>query len=535
MKALLANNAQRWLAGTGREVFASQIWIFALRLLQLTAQIAAFWYFALLMQTIVVDEKDLKVGALLPFMTSAACWALFAFVSDMIATYTKDAFEQTLEKRVHSALKSQQTALTRRFSLAYWQQLLLENLNDIATYHTQYSVQKWLSLSAPIIVLTVIFPINYIVGAALLLTMPVVPLFMILVGKGAANLHQKHFIALERLGNMFSDRLKALALITASNQHQTQVKRLQDASNIVNRKTMQVVSVAFLSSTVLDFFSTISIALVAVFIGFSLIGEFSFGPVITLNLGLFMLLVSPLLFSELKTLGRYYHQKAKAEASAERFVNVLSAKVEAVTKSAFSELTWLNYQVSAGSSVVNAKKLHLCKHDWVLLTGNSGAGKTLLLEGLMGFRQASHAFSSPCTLLGQKPVILDTTLFHNLSLAREDISAQEMLRAINDVQLCDWFMSLPHGLQTVMDDFPKLSGGEAQRLALARVLLQQHEVVLLDEPTAHLTSEQHALISELVHDKLKDRTVIWVSHKTLPSTWFNQHWHIEKQDLENVL
>ena len=133
-------------------------------------------------------------------------------------------------------MRSKQVSVTRRYSSTYWQQLLLNNLSDIGDYLTQYSVQKWISAIAPFVVLVVIFPVNYVVAICLLLTMPVVPLFMILIGRGAAVLHRKHFIALERLGDMFSDRLKGLSLITSTGQHAQQLKRLDSASNIVNRK-----------------------------------------------------------------------------------------------------------------------------------------------------------------------------------------------------------------------------------------------------------------------------------------------------------
>lgn len=519
-----------WLKQTSRLARPWQLGIFVVRLFQLAAQITTFGAFSRLMHLIVVEQQAVFFNEMLPLIMAMCTWVVCSHMADAMTHQAKAVLEANIEHNVHRQLQEKQLVLTRKFSTTYWQQLLMNNLGDVGDFLTQYTVQKWLAAMGPFIVISIIWPVNYIVALMLLITMPIVPLFMILVGKGAASLHRKHFVALERLGDMFSDRLRGLKLVTSTGQHNAQHKRLDDASKIVNRKTMNVVSVAFLSSTVLDFFATVSIALVAVFIGFTMLDKLTIGPSISLQQGLFMLLVSPLLFSELKMLGRLYHQKAKAEAGAERFAQIFKEPFVNKANTSYEEVSWLNFNLPLPP--LHASQLSIKKGEWVLLSGVSGSGKTSLLEALMGFRSASHTLSGNVAMLSQQVAILDNTVAFNLHLGNCDFSKEWILHALTTVGLLDWYTHLPNGLNTQLGDCPALSGGEAQRLALARILLLQTDIVLLDEPTAHLTDSQHQLIATLIHEKLSNKTVIWASHKSLPQQWFNQHWQIKEGEIE---
>ena len=348
---------------------------------------------------------------------------------------------------------------------------------------------------------------------------------MVLVGKGAASLHRKHFVALERLGSQFTDRVKGLALITTFNRHGDEKLRLAVANERVNTRTMAVVSVAFLSNTVLDFFSTVSMALIAVFIGFSLLNEIQLGPSLHFQTGLFLLLISPLLFSELKTLGRFYHQKANAESAASALQPVLRHKILMPGKGAFSGISWINFHDE--QALINAPYLSIMPGDKIALTGASGAGKSVMFEALMGMRNASHQLGSKAVMINQSSIIAATTLRGNLTMGFT-VKEEDLWQQLERVGLTGWAQSLPQQLDTPMGEHPPLSGGQAQRLCLARVLLMDAEIIFLDEPTAHLTEQQHNALTALICGLLHDKTVIWASHKSLPETWFNRHWEMQK-------
>ncbi|XQW86219.1 ABC transporter ATP-binding protein/permease [Thalassotalea piscium] len=521
----MASSTQHWLAKLTKQYQGNLAVLLCLRALTFVSQVVCFWYFSQIMGIFIVEQSILVDQLISPFLLAAVSWILTKYLSQKYAQQLQSKVEKALQSDIQLKLNQHQHALSRQYTSYFWQHVWISHIPAISQFITQYQLQKMLSGLIPIFVIIAIIPINYFVAIILLITLPIVPLFMILVGKGAAELHQQHFIALERLGGLFVDRLKALTLLTSFNQHQRESSRLNDASNLLNRRTMRVVSIAFLSSSVLDFFSTIAIALIAVFIGFTLLGELSIGPNLSFNYGLYLLLIAPLIFAELKTLGQHYHQKAQAESAADAILPIVEKDEITKNNIVFTPVHWLN--VNVYTPHLHAEHLNLTSGEHVLLKGDSGAGKTIFLEALMGLRKASHQLPGKCVLLSQHAVITSGSVRDNLILDH-NITDQDLLSLLEKVELTTWLHQLENGLDTKMGEHPPLSGGEAQRLALARVLLQNADTLLLDEPTAHLTDEQHQQIAQLIIELFKTKSIIWASHKTLPDSWFDQKWLIDK-------
>lgn len=488
------------------------------------AQITCFWLFASMMHQFIVEQTGYAVKQFPLFSIASFCWVVLRYIAQSSELSLNHEIKHELQRRVHKKLSERQHALAQQYSSFQWQQVLLQHIPALADYISQYSVQKYLSAIVPLLALIIVLPVNWLVTLILLCTLPLVPIFMILVGHKAATLHRQHFISLERLGGLFNDRLKALTLITSFNQHRNQSQLLNTASRLVNQQTMKVVSVAFLSTSVLDFFSTVSIALVAVFIGFSLLGELTFGPEIVLQQGLFLLLLAPLLFSELKQLGRLYHQKAQAEAAWENLEPIIESPKIIRTHQPFNGIDWLNFKIETPR--LTARSIHLAPGERVHLRGNSGAGKSVLLQALMGLIPASHQLNSCSTLMGQTPIVLPGSVRENLSLG-ENFSDIQLMNALEQVELKQVICRLPQGLKTPLGEYPPLSGGELQRLMLARVLLRSTDVIMLDEPTAHLPESQHQQLSALINRATQGKTLIWASHKSLPAEWFNHTWQVD--------
>jgi ATP-binding cassette subfamily C protein CydD len=244
-----------------------------------------------------------------------------------------------------------------------------------------------------------------------------------------------------------------------------------------------------------------------------------------------------------------YHQKAQAEAAQEVLAPLFSNMPNAVhshnqNANNLNETSLLldasNFNVfdlrdpvslteeQEKNTLLKASALKISKGDKVLLNGKSGAGKTLLLEALSGQRPATHKFEQPVVWITQHPVITPGTVRENLCL-NDTYSDDILMTALQDVELEGWLTLLPYGLDTVMTDYPQLSGGEAQRLSLARALLRDESIWLLDEPTAHLPDEQHHRLAQLIKRLGESKTLIWASHKALPTNWFNQFWSVEKK------
>jgi len=509
--------------------------------LSLFSLIIGFYFFSLIVHEWIVNKTAASASVSVYLAISLAIsWALQGAFNHLSTRY-KMTLLTALERALQQAFAARQHALIRQHSTFYWQAVWLTQLQALADWACEYRVQQTVAAIVPLLVLAVILFINAVIGIGLLITLPVVPLFMIIVGKGAATLHKKHFVALERLGGMFTDRLTALPMLANYRAHDAQTSLLSQASENLNKRTMNVVSVAFLSNSVLDFFATLSVALVAVFIGFTLLGEINVGPTISLHEGLWLLLTVPLLLSEMKKLGQVYHQKAQAESAQEALASLFSKPGHSLTptspsvvsrhnESALPAFTGWHAASFDVPDLLHGEAMHIAPKDHILLSGASGSGKTVLLEALSQQREASHSLSCNTVWLTQTPVILPSSVRDNLCL--DDSYCDKVLTdTLHRVELGDWLATLPHGLDTKMTDYPALSGGEAQRLSLARALLRDADIWLLDEPTAHLPDSQHHRLSSLIYSLTQQKTVLWASHKALPAQWFSHFWTIENKEV----
>ncbi|MBC3767900.1 ABC transporter ATP-binding protein/permease [Neptunicella marina] len=513
-----------WLKQQRAAARGSLLFLNIISIASVISQIAFLALICQFAQQLIVEQTPITNSSVVKLVIVGLLNLLLNYIRSHLHSRIHLRVSQQLQKDLQQQLNSRQLSLVKQHSHYYWQQQWLSHIPAVGDFVSYYLPQQLLAGLVPLIVVSMLMPVNWPVALILLISLPIVPVFMYLIGSGTASVHRKHFIALERLGSVFFDRIKHAELIHINQAHEQQLGVLQSASGQLNQRTMKVVSLAFLSTTVLDFFSTIAMALVAVFVGFNLLGEVQIGSQINLQEGLYILLLAPLCFAELKNLGRHYHQKSAAIAAAEALYPILTNDIQTQNHNCFDTIDWQDF--STQQPVISAATLKINKGQHIQLHGASGAGKSVLLEALIGFRHATHRLSTTTALLTQQPVILNSDLRTNLTLDR-DITDERLWQVLREVELEQWVRSLANQLDTPMGEHPPMSGGQMQRLSLARVLLSDAEIILLDEPTAHLTQQQHLQISEMLHECLKNKTVIWASHKALPAEWFNQHWTIE--------
>lgn len=277
-----------------------------------------------------------------------------------------------------------------------WASLVLEQVEEMQDFFARYIPQMSIAVLVPFIILVAVFPMNWAAGLIFLGTAPLVPLFMALVGLGAADANRRNFKALQRLSGHFYDRLKGLQTIRLFNRAEAEAENLDVASQILRKRTMEVLRLAFLSSAVLEFFSAISVAIVAVYFGFAFIGELNFGNYgapITLFTGLFVLVLAPEFYQPLRDLGTFYHAKAQAIGAAESIVEFLNLEADEMNQGSENlpspeaitiEARDLEVLSPEGQVLAGPISFTINQQEHVALIGPSGAGKTSLLNALLG-------------------------------------------------------------------------------------------------------------------------------------------------------
>ncbi len=400
--------------------------------------------------------------------------------------------------------------------------LLLEQVEATDGFFARFLPQSAAALAVPAVILVAVFPLDWAAGAILLLTGPLIPLFMILIGWGAKAAQARHMIALGRLGAHFLDRLKGLETLRLLGRAAAETEQVRTAADDYRRKVMAVLRIAFLSSAVLEFFSSVAIAMVAVYVGLSLLGTLPF-TVRTEPLGLFaglaVLLMAPDFFAPLRQLAAAYHDRAAAVAVAEAVAALPPPPDPAPASDGAVGLVLDDVRVrypGAAAPVLDGFSLHVRPGEWVGLSGPSGAGKTTILRVLLGFLDAeSGRVLRPARVawVGQNTHLFHGTIADNVRLGRPGATDAEVATALERAGLAGVVAALPHGADTLLGEGGLgLSGGQAQRLAVARAWLADAPVLLLDEPTASLDPATAARLLDSLADLAGGRAVLMASH-----------------------
>ncbi len=420
---------------------------------------------------------------------------------------------------------------------------LVEQVEALQAFFAYYLPQLALAVSIPIAIAAFVFPISWAAGGLLLLTAPLIPLFMILVGMGAEAVSQRHFQVLARMSAQFLDTLQGLPTLKLLGRSRSEEKNIAVTSDEYRVRTMQVLRIAFLSTAVLELFSSLSIALVAVYLGTTYLGFTQFGmygQALTLAHGLFILLLAPDFYLPLRELGTHYHARAEAMGAAEEILKILSrcpAKVFAggqplaESKALTIELRNIHFTYAQGTpTVLEDVSLRLSPGEQVALVGPSGAGKTTLLNLLLGFiapvrgeirindrllsKLTPESWRLAIGWLGQQPVLFKDTIAGNIGMGKPGAARAEIEKAARSARVVDFARHLPDGLDTrVGEQGWGLSRGQAQRVALARVFLKNAPLLLLDEPAAGLDMENERMVMQAIDTLSQDRTVLLLTHR----------------------
>jgi ATP-binding cassette subfamily C protein CydD len=387
-----------------------------------------------------------------------------------------------------------------------------------------------------LVVLAAMLTVSPIAAGIVAFTLIPFVALMILAGGAAAETSRRQFTALARLAAFFADRLQALPLIWLFQAEAGEILTLARAADGLRERTMRVLRIAFVSSAGLEFFSAISVALVAVYAGFNVLGLVPGIAVERLTLGqaFFVLALAPEFYAPLRRLAAAYHDRQAAETCAERMLalerltppsRTIATPLSAPPRIQFSHVS-VCYP-GEENPALNDFSLDIAPGEIVALLGPSGAGKTTVLKLLLGLAPLSQgtvtiddqalpelgAIAGSVSWMGQSPLILGGSIAANIALSRPTSTPNEIANAAYQAGLDTLLATRPHGLATDLDERGGgLSGGERQRIALARALLKPAPILLLDEPTAHLDAAASTALIAAIASGARGRTTLIATH-----------------------
>lgn len=484
-------------------------------------------------ESVEVSELTVPFMALLGVLLARAlCQGLQARYAAVSSRRIRNSLRRSFTGRLHAAgpvaLGTESPATLAR----EW----LDHVDALHGYFARFLPQMLLAGLVPLMILMVVFWLDWLAGVFLLLAAPLIPLFMALVGMGAEKLNQQHFRTISRLSGQFLDRIRALTTLQLFAADRRAADLLQERSDAYRRITMKTLRLAFLSSAVLEFFSSVAIAVIAIYIGFGLLGYIHFGPADSLTLfsGLLVLMLAPEFFQPLRLLAQHYHDRAAAlGAAAELLDRLEDLPDKAVQKhenvrNADPGAGIVLDQVSAGfypgQPVFSELFLTLESGSVTALTGPSGGGKSTLLHLLAGFLKPDQGEVRIFGLapgevrfgwLGQQPFLVHGTWADNLRLTTPDASDVAIETALRQLGLGGLIDERPEGINSpVSESGAGLSGGQGRRLSLARILVANYDLILMDEPTAGLDPDSEVYVIEALHKlAVQGKTLVFSTHQ----------------------
>ncbi|MBM7070835.1 cysteine/glutathione ABC transporter permease/ATP-binding protein CydD [Shewanella sp. 202IG2-18] len=514
--------------------------------------VQSFFVAQTLHDIIILDNNELLIKNLI-IIFSLTCLRAIVHVTkervsfkagEIIRKYARQSMLQKLDQLGPIYLKSKPEG--------YWNSLLLEQVEQLQDYYSRYLPQRSLIAFIPLIILVVIFPQSWIAGLILLITAPLIPLFMILVGKSATKASQQHNQALQKLTSYFADRLSGLSTLKLFYRYQAELKGVSQVSEDFQNRTMSVLKRAFLSSAVLEFFSSVSIALLAVYLGFSFLEYIDtgfYGVKVTLFSAMFILLLAPEFYQPLRELGTFYHAKSQAVASAESILELLSTptpnrSMQADFSSGISvEATNLIVKTHSETQLLGPISFHWRLGESIAIVGRSGCGKSSLVNVILGFLPYDGSLKvngvelktldlrqwhQQLAWLGQMPHLVSETLKANLMLGNDLIKDETLKLVLDEVGLSHLKSELT---KKIGEKNYGVSVGQAQRIALARVLLTPKRLLILDEPTAALDGESQFVVWQNLSKLLKASGGLFVTHKMEEMQVADKIWLIENNTL----
>lgn len=441
--------------------------------------------------------------------------------------------QSNLRKQLFEVL-AQRSFLANSYAKGQWIALITKGVDKLDIYLTSFIPQLGLLSTIPLILLIFTFINDWISGLIFLITAPLIPFFMILIGKIADKENKKQWQVFQKLTMYMADLLPGLLIVKAYNQTQRQLSEINKNGKLFSQATLKVLRIAFISAFMLEFISTLSIAIIAVNIGLRLIyGHVEFLPVF------FILLIAPQFYQPFRQFGSAFHDAMNGiTASSEIYamIDKLNCIKESMANLKFDDADMVQIELKnvyykyqdSDKWAIDDLSLKIEKGKQLVLTGDNGAGKSTLFKLLLGIEKCQSGeilindynladldkqwWQSQIGWVAQEPYIFSATIRENITLGR-DFNLKEIEHICQLVNLDEFIKSMPQGYDTEITSAMNLSSGQKRRLGLTRALIGRPKLLLLDEPMENLDVYNEKLIQRILSDLKNKVTVIIIGHR----------------------
>lgn len=443
--------------------------------------------------------------------------------------------------------------------------VIAEQAEAVVPYLVRYQPARWRATVVPLVILPVVASLSWVAALVLLFAVPLIPLFMALVGWRARAASAAQLVEMGSMNAFLLDRLRGLATVRALGAVDATAGRVFDAAQSLRVRTMAVLRIAFLSSAVLELFSALGVAMVAVYIGFHLLGTLglgAWGRQLSLGQGLFILLLAPAFFEPLRELSSVWHDRAAGEAALDSLARLgqggtplpgaetaASDEVSRAVCAPIVQIRGLHFAHAGEAPVFDGFDLRVGAGEHVALMGPSGAGKTALLSLIAGLVPADRGditiggtllsdrsastLRSRIAWMGQKPHVFAGSVQANVTLGRVAASSAPAASALKFANLQG--VAQAHPGIALGEGGLGLSGGEVARLALARMALDTNaDLLLVDEPTAHLDTDTAGRVTDALIQLARGKTLIVATHDHVLAARLNRVVRLDAQPLKAV-
>jgi len=482
------------------------------------------------------------VASLLPVV---ALFGLFSILRALLNWYSHSeanrgtlAIKKSLQQRLTEKIARLGPLHARSQQSGALTVTMVKGIESLDAYFSQYIPQVFFSLLIPVLILTALFPSDTTSGFILLGSAPLIPVFMIVIGKSAKAMTEKQWLTMTRMSGFFLDMLQGLSTLKLFGRSRQQRLSIEESSEAFRHATMKVLKIAFLSSLALELTGTIGIAAVAISIGSRMMTG-----AIPFQKALFVLLLAPDFYLPLRLLGTRFHAGMEGISAANSIFAILDrpenecpaqGRLDITEKTAERSTLWFDRVTFrySGSTVpaLDAVSCRIPPGRTTAVVGPSGAGKSTFFNLLLRFADPGEGqilldstplnsytldtWHAKIAWVSQQPYLFNASLKENLLLARQGASMRDLQEAVGKAGLAAFISSLPSGLDTMIgEQGTRLSGGEAQRLSLARAFLKDAPILVLDEPTSHTDPVLEVVLRSTMERLMSDRTTIIIAHR----------------------